>query len=329
MGNNMKKIINHNNGVLEVILENKQLKLHLVNVGASIFKLFFNNADIIVGPKELDLFIKKDHYYGKTVGRFSGRLPLNFSVKVLKDITLKPYKGKASTIHGGAKGLSTRTFNYVETKDNEAVFTVLVKEEEDNIPGDVFLTVKYQLTDNELILSYKGTTTKTTLLNITNHSYFNLDQSKTVHEHKLSIDADKFILFDDDYNIQGLKSVLNTIYDLKGLTKLKKPLNALSNSAFKGFDTIYKLNKNAQANLYCPSNGSNLEISTSYPALVVYTHNDESPDGLDYYRLWPHVGIALECEYEPGGILHDFLSDGILKENETYNHFVKYKFTIK
>lgn len=325
----MKKIIYHNNEILEVILENEQLKVHLVNVGASIFKLFFNGADIIVGPKDLDLFIKKDHYYGKTVGRFSGRLPLKFSTKDLNEINLKPYKGSTSTIHGGENGLSTRTFKYVETKENEAVFTVLVKEEEDGLPGDLSLTVKYELTGSELILSYEGKSTKTTHLNITNHSYFNLDQSKTIQNHKLSIDADKFVLFDDDYNVLGLKNVKNTIYDLKELTALKKPLKELNNSAFKGFDTIYKLNKFAFANLYCPKNKSNLEISTSYPALVVYTHNDESPDGLDYYKLWPHVGIALECEYEPGGILHDFLSDGILKENETYKHFVKYKLTIK
>lgn len=325
----MKKIIYHNDGVVEVILENEQLKVHLVNVGASIFKLFFNNVDIIVGPKEIDTFIRKEHYYGKTVGRFTGRLPLNFSNKDLNDIVLEPYKGKTSTIHGGKNGLSTRTFNYVETKDNEAVFTVLVKEEEDNIPGDVFFKVKYELIDNELVVSYEGTSTKTTLLNITNHSYFNLDGSKTVYGHELSIDADEFVLFDDNYNILGLKSVLNTIYDFQELTALKKPLNELKKSAFKGLDTIYKLNNNAQTNLYCPKNGSNLGITTSYPALVVYTHNDESPDGLDYYKLWPHVGIALECEYEPGGILHDFLSDSILKENETYNHFIKYMFTIK
>lgn len=70
-----------------------------------------------------------------------------------------------------------------------------------------------------------------------------------------------------------------------------------------------------------------MQITTNYPSLVVYTHNADSPDGLDYYKLWPYAGVALECEYEPGGIMTDFLNDGILKKENTYNHFVKYAFT--
>lgn len=325
----MKNIIYHDNNIIEVILENKELKVHLINVGASIFKLYFNEVDVIVGPKELELFIKNDHYYGKTVGRFSGRLPIEFSAKSLKNINLKPFKGKTSTIHGGEKGFSTKHFNYHPTKENEVVFSSIIKEEEDNLPGDVYLEVKYELLENELVVTYYGTTTKTTILNITNHSYFNLDKSKTIINHKLKIDANEFVEFDESYNILGLKKVGNTIYDFKEYTELKKPLKELENTSFKGLDTIFILNKQSLVNLYSPKNKTNLEITTNYPSIVCYTHNQDSPDNLEYYKLWPYAGIALECEYEPGGILTNILSDGILKENEIYNHFIKYKFTKK
>lgn len=87
--------------------------------------------------------------------------------------------------------------------------------------------------------------------------------------------------------------------------------------------------KKRNVNLYSNKSKINLEITTDYPSLVVYTHNDDSPDNIDYYKLYPYAGVALECMYEPGGILTDFLNDGIIGANETYNHFISYKFTIK
>ena len=74
---------------------------------------------------------------------------------------------------------------------------------------------RYELTNNELKVSYLANTTKTTILNIINHGYFNLDQSKTILEHELQISADKYVVFDDEYNIKGIKEVDNTIYDFK------------------------------------------------------------------------------------------------------------------
>src|SRR5690554_6789248 len=262
----MKKVIVHENDVVEIILENEILKVHLLNVGASMFKFIYNDVDILVGPKEVKTFIKPDHYYGKTVGRFSGRLPVNFSAKGLKNINLEPYKGIGSTIHGGKNGFSTKKFQYKETTNNEAVFTLLQKEAFDNLPGDINLTVTYKLIGNELKVSYYATTTKTTILNITNHSYFNLDYSKTVLEHQLKIAADEFVLFDDKYNIKGLKEVENTIYDFREFVEIKKPLKELKNTVFGGLDTIFKYSDKKEVNLYSPKNKTNLEITTSYPA---------------------------------------------------------------
>lgn len=325
----MKNVIYYENNVIEVVLENEYIKVHLVNVGASIFKLFYNDVDIVVGPKDLNDFIKKGHYYGKTVGRFSGRLPIKFSVKELKNINLKPYKGEASTIHGGENGFSSKYFNYHPTKENEVVFSSLQKETDDNLPGDVYLEVKYELVDDTLNVTYYATTTETTLLNITNHVYFNLDASHTITDHELNINADKFVLFDEAYNIKGLKEVDGTLYNFKSYKSLKKPLSELSETPFKGLDTIFMLNEEKFLNLYSPKNNTNLKISTNYPAVVVYTHNDISPDGLDYFKLWPYAGIALECEYEPGGSLTDFLSDSILKKGQEYQHFITYTLTKK
>lgn len=325
----MKKVIYHEKNIIEVILENEHIKVHLINIGASLFKLYYNDVDVLVGPKELKDYVKPDHYYGKTIGRFSGRLPINFYKEGLNEINLKPYKGESSTIHGGANGFSTKAFNYIETTDNEALFKLVQKESDDNLPGDIFLTVKYELNGSNLKVSYDATTTKTTILNITNHSYFNLDGSETITEHDLKISTDKYVLFDEEYNILGLKEVKGTIYDFSEYQKLKNPLDKLKDTAFKGLDTIFMLKNTNETNLYSPKNKTNLQITTNYPAIVVYTHNAASPDGLDYFNLWPFAGVALECEYEPGGTLTNFLSDAVLKKEDTYNHFVNYMFTKK
>ena len=242
-----------------------------------------------------------------------------------KQVELPAYKGHATTIHGGKNGYSKRYFTYHQSQDNEAIFTLIGSQKDDGLPGDVTLKVRYTLKADTLLVEYFAVATEKTLINITNHSYFNLDGSKTILDHSLQIDADKYVVFDDQFNVLGVSPVNDTPYDLRKPTQLKKPLNRLSNTAFKGFDNIFLLAEEGEVNLYSPQSKINLNISTSYPSVVVYTHNVSSPDDIAYFQKEPYCGIALECEYEPGGIFYPFLNDAVWDKDENYYHFITYR----
>ncbi len=324
----MKDIIQINKNLIKVRLKNEYIDCELLNYGASIFSLTVNKVDVVVGPKDINDFIKADHHYGKTIGRFSGRLPLE--VKINGEFAqLKPYKDNYSTIHGGKEGYARKYFDYEHSDDNQVIFTLLDKEEDTGLPGDVKLKVIYQLVGKTLKVTYHAVSTKKTLINITNHSYFNLDGSNDILNHTLKVNANKYVVFDDLYNILGVKDVSNTIYDLRKPTRLKEPIKLLKQTNFKGFDTIFLNDENKKVELYSPLSKISLTVKSSYPALVVFTHNFASPDNVDYFKTRPYHGVALECLYEPGGILYPFLNDAVIDKEEVYNHFISYTFDIK
>lgn len=325
----MKEIKKTNEELSKITLKNEYITCELLNLGASIFSLTYNGIDIIVGPKNIDDFVEKDHHYGKTIGRFSGRLPTEGVIINDEKITLPSYKSDNSTIHGGKKGYARQYFNYVKPNDNEVIFTLLDKSSYSGLPGDVNIKITYKLIKEKLTIFYEAKTTEDTIVNVMNHSYFNLDGTKTILNHSLCIDAPKYVEFSPNYDVLGIKEVKGTLYDLTKPTLLKSPIEVLKESSFKGFDTIYLFEKNKKVQLYSELSKINLKIETDYPAVVVFTHNNPSPDNVKYFNTRAYHGIALECMYEPGGILSPYLNDGILKKGDKYKHFVSYELSKK
>jgi len=321
----VKQVKRINDELMMVTLKNDFLEVVLLNKGASIFKLIFNGIDVVIGPKVIEDFIKDDHYYGKTIGRVSGRLFCSgFEIEGTK-IYPKPYKSETTTIHGGANGFSTRYFNYVESNENTVIFEIHSKSVDDGLPGDVNLRVTYTLEDNILHMDYEGDTTETTLMNITNHAYFNLDNSHDILDHIIKVHSSKYVKFEDDFSVSGIAEVTETPFDLREPIALKEPISKLMNTPFKGLDTIFLLDQGL-ASLYSPKSLIGMTLKSTYPSLVVYTHNSYSPDKIPYYKSNPYKGVALEFEYEPGGIHYSFLNSGILNKNQKYQHKTSYAF---
>lgn len=321
----MKQVKNINKDLTMVTLKNDYLEVVLLNKGASIFKLIFNGVDVVIGPKVIEDFIKDEHYYGKTIGRASGRLFCSgFEIEGAK-IYPKPYKSETTTIHGGAKGYSTRYFNLIDSDENSAIFEIHSTSEEDGLPGDATLRVTYTLEDNFLHMYYDGEATETTLMNITNHAYFNLDDSHDILDHVIKVHSSNYVKFEDDFSVSGIGNVEGTPFDLREPVALNVPISKLKSTPFKGLDTIFLLDQGL-ASLYSPKSLIGMTLKSTYPSLVVYTHNSDSPDKLPYYKTNQYKGVALEFEYEPGGIHYSFLNSGILDKNQKYQHKTSYAF---
>jgi aldose 1-epimerase len=324
-------------GLLEIItMKNDKAEVVLVSHGAGIFSYRYLDHDLVITPASLEAYIKEKAYYGKTIGRTSGRLVMpSFKIDD-KEYTIQAYNSEYTQLHGGATGFSKRNFALTQAEKNDEYIKVVLryisKDLEEGFPGKLTLDVSYQLNlDGSLEITHDATSTKDTLCNITNHAYFNFDQSqKTIYNHEIKVNASSYLDIDDNNIIKSKKDVSNTPFDLREKTNFKTAIDKMKNTSFKGFDHtwIFDSNKNdLKASVYDTKTKLGLNLYTTYPAVVIYTHNFAS--GIDlkgnFDKDAMHSSFTLECQFEPGGIHHKELNQAILRKDERYHHTIKFE----
>ena len=188
------------NSYIYTLENDKGLKIKLAEIGASITGIFFKDKngkeiETAFGSDDIEFYTdnSKNGHMGATVGRVAGRtIGAKFKIDD-NEYNITPNKSPDHT-HGGIKGLSYVTFNSIQKKDNEVVFSYVSKDGEEGYPGNLNLIVKYEITnENEIIIDYIATTDKPTPLNIMNHSYFNLNGGGKINNHEILIDADYYL----------------------------------------------------------------------------------------------------------------------------------------
>ncbi len=329
---------NTNKGLLDVItLTNDQAEITIISYGAGLYQYKYQNQNIIIKPKTISDYNDDDSYYGKTIGRTSGRL-VTPSFKIDdKTYKIDAFGSLNTQLHGGRHGFSTKNFKvfHIEKTDTHVLVTLqyISKDLEEGFPGKLTLDVTYQLNlDGSLLIKHEAISTKDTLCNITNHAYFNLNQNdKTINDHQVSINASTYLDIDDNYMIKGKKDVIGTPFDFSKTTTFKKQIDLMKNTSFKGFDhTLFLDDSNItspKATIFEPKSKIGLNLYTSYPAVVLYTHNFPAHIDLEgpFEKEAFHSSFTLECQYEPGGIHHSYLNQAILRKNEKYDHFIKFE----
>ena len=336
-----KKKTNVGEVSLVTIENNDGMKVILSSFGAAIYQIYFKNGHepvlVTMGPQDLDLFNTSVQYYGKTIGRTSGRVLTKPFMLDDKAIQVTPFGDEKSQLHGGEKGFGLRHFEIVDTKvlDDLAYvkFRLLSLDGEGGYPGDLETEITYSLNQtNQLKVVFDAKSNKDTLCNLTNHTYFNLSNTiENIDQHIISIDADQMVEVDQNYNAVGLKKTNDTPYDLTNPRSFKDILAPLKDTAFQGVDHTFLLNhprlNHPSVVCYHPKTNIGLRISTDYPAAVLYTHNHKCTDIADQsLDNGFHSSFALECQYEPGGIHYPFLSPAILKKDDLYHHVTTYQF---
>jgi aldose 1-epimerase len=283
-------------------------------------------------------------FFGAIVGRYGNRIAKGKFSLDGKEYKLATNNGE-NHLHGGVIGYNKVlwTATPIDNPGSPALkLTYVSKDGEEGYPGTVTLNVTYTLTsDNQLKIDYEGTTDKTTVLNPTHHSYFNLsgDFNKTILDHILMIDADKTTPVDKGLIPTGvLADVANTSMDFRTPKAIGKDIE-VNDEQLKfggGYDHNWVLNKHQEAlpkiaSVYEPVSGRLMEVFSDQPGLQFYCGNflDGTVAGKNGIKYQKRTGLCLEAQKFPDSPNKPQFPSATLKPGETYKQTTIYKFSAK
>jgi aldose 1-epimerase len=318
-------------------LRNKNgFEVKIINYGATItsVKTPLKNGkiiDVVLGFDALDDYIKSyefdgSPYFGATVGRFAGRINQGlFSLNNKKYQLDKNHNNHS--LHGGNSGFSQKIWKVknVSYEENPSItLSYFSPNNEENFPGDLTVELKYTLSEeNELILEYKATTTEDTIINLTNHSYFNLDgHSEAVSNLDLFVNSNKILETDAESIPSGfILNINNFPFDF-----------SLARKCPTKIDTSFVLNteKQVAASLFSESNNLKMFVYTNQPSVHIYVGGtcDSRIKGKENTAYNSLSGICFETQNFPDAPNHSHFPTAVLKKDETYMHKTIYKFEI-
>lgn len=340
-------IENENNIYLYTLENSKGMKVSIINYGATITSCIVpdknnNLVDVVLGYDNLDNYINGDKFFGAAIGRFGNRIKDGKFTLNGKEFSLFTNDGP-NHLHGGKKGFDKVIWNASidDKQENTLHLSYLSKDKAEGYPGNLQVTITYTLTeDNSLEIDYYATTDEDTIINLTNHSYFNLGghSSGDILDQYLMINADNFTV-NDKYSIPTgeIRPVKNTPMDFTQPKKIGQDINAdYEQLSFgHGFDHNWVLNSKGDLNTksayaVCHSTGITLNMYTTQPGVQFYSSNflDGSDIGKNKTPYNFRNAFCLETQHFPDCINHKNFASPILKAGEKYNEKTIYKFSI-
>ncbi len=300
-------------------------------------------ADIVLGYDSLSSYLKSSPYFGALIGRYGNRIAKGkFSLDGTSySLALN---NEQNHLHGGTKGFDKVFWNIAVLPDSSSLkLTYSSVDGEEGYPGTLTTNVTYTLTDaDELKIDYRATTDTKTVVNLTQHTYFNLtgNAKQEILNHQLLIDAKQFVPIDKTLIPTGeLKSVVNTPFDFTTLTTIGDRINQ-DDEQLKfgiGYDHCWALNKSdgktvrKVAELYEPISGRVVEVSTTEPGLQFYSGNflDGTLTGKGGVVYKYRSGLCLETQHYPDSPNQKTFPTVVLNPGETYSTSTVYTFSIK
>ena len=331
------------------VLKNKNgAEAAFTNYGARIISLKVPNqhgvqTDVIVGFSSVDQYIQStEPYFGATIGRYGNRIAKGKFILDGTSYSLSINNG-VNSLHGGKKGFQDVVWDTRQLNEQSIVFSYLSKDMEEGYPGNLKVKVIYNLTDaNELKISYEATTDKKTVVNLTNHAFFNLngEGSGTILNHQLQINANLYTPVDSTLIPIGKhESVSETPFDFTKFSAIGKRITdnheQLKNG--KGYDHNYVLNdRNGNqmhhaATVEGDKSGIIMEVFTIEPGLQFYSGNFMKSKNTfkggskDDFR----TAFCLETQHFPDSPNQPSFPSTVLNPGMLYNTSSVYKFSIK
>jgi aldose 1-epimerase len=337
----------HNILVSLYTLTNKNgMSVSIMDYGATITRIRVPDRDgkiddVVLGFDKFTPYLSMKDYFGATIGRYANRIARGrFELEGTKyQIACNDLP---NSLHGGLRGFDKQMWNFEQVdSDVPAVrFTYLSKDNEEGYPGNLYDSVTYSLNDdNELRLTYEATTDKTTIINLTNHSYFNLGgaASGTILGELVTIHADKFTPVDNTLIPTGeIKDVTGTPYDFTTPTPVGAHIKELKNKP-QGYDFNYVLNKGyftdyaLAAVVEDPKTGRRMECYTDQPGIQFYTGNflTGSYVGREHKRYPQYGALTLESQHYPDSPNHENFPSTVLKPGDTFKSTTVYAFSVE
>jgi aldose 1-epimerase len=299
-------------------------------------------ADVVLGFDTLEGYLQRHPYFGAIIGRYGNRIARGtFS---LNGVTYKLARNNGENhLHGGIKGFDKVVWKAKEVTDAEGpgvVLSYLSKDGEEGYPGNLLVQVIYTLTDsNELRIDYTASSDKDTIVNLTNHSYFNLAGEGDILNHQVLLLADRFTPIDTGLIPTGeLRSVKGTPFDFTRLTAIGARINQreeqLQNG--RGYDHNFVLNSGGgklapAAEVFEPKTGRVLEVSTTEPGVQFYTGNflDGTIRGKGGRPYAQRSGFCLETQHFPDSPNKPKFPPVVLRKGGDYRSTTVFKFSVR
>ena len=332
---------------LYTLTNSHHTEVRAMNYGAIIVSLRVPDrkgqvADIVLGHDTLEGYFDNSPHLGGLVGRYANRIANgSFTLDGVKYSL--PKNNGPNTLHGGIKGFDQAVWQGAPLKGKIGVaFSYLSKDGEEGFPGNLKVKVTYALTEaNELVIDYEATTDKPTVLNLSQHSYFNLAGEGTgdILNHEVMISADRFTPVDSTMIPTGeLRPVKGTPLDFTTQTKVGARIDDNYEQLVlgKGYDHNFVVNGKAEglvsaARAYEPRSGRVMEISTDQPGVQFYTGNflDGTVTGKQGHVYKQRYGLCFETQHFPDSPNHPEFPSTVLRPGETFHSRTIWRFSAK
>lgn len=272
------------------------------NFGATLTRIsVFGKENIALAYPKIEDYFTDTFYLGCVVGRVANRISNGQFTLNGKTYSLTKNDGQ-NTNHGGVKGFNKKVFD-AEIQNNRLVFRTISQDGDEGFPGNLSVRISYSFSDNnELKIEYEMTTDKTTPVSLTNHSYFNLSDSKDIRNHKLQVFSDAFLEMDKSFLPTGtiLKSNEFSAFDFKKPAEIGEKMALKNEPHLKGYNVYFPLEETNSlkkgATLISPDNDIELTLYTTTLGFMLYTGDYLSAP------FSPFQGVCLEAHHYPDAV---------------------------
>ena len=312
-------------------IENETIRASVTDYGATLVSLVYKpqNIDAVEGFDDVSGYIHEVPYMGACIGRTcnrigKGRFSLNGNTYQI------PVNNNGNALHGGEQGFDKRIFAVKEEK-NRLILTLVSPDGDQGYPGNLHLEAIYELLLDGLKFTYTGTSDQDTLLSVTNHSFFNLDQSGSVLSHEIVLHASRFAHVDKDgLTLDETEEVQGTPFDFTEFKTIGRDIG-MDHEQLKnahGYDHHF-LADGEGFRVMAQYRTENLEmtVSSDLPGFHLYTANFLNREAGKGGMIYPaRSAVCFETQYYPNAINYDSQEKPILRKNQKCSHMTSYTF---
>ncbi|MEX0970751.1 MAG: aldose epimerase family protein [Paracoccaceae bacterium] len=312
--------------VQKVTIASDDLRAEVLTYGAIIRDLRLSGYDfpLVLGLNSIADYIAHSPFFGAIVGRCANRIGQGRFTLDGQTHQLDLAEGARHQLHGGAKGFSQRNWQLAAYGADFVTLTLCSPAGEGGYPGTVNATCTYQLAARRIVCTLSATTDAPTVVNLAQHSYFNLDGRATIDAHRVQIFSDHMTAIDAELIPTGkLKPVTNTMFDFRQMRELGSHVSDHNYCLAAGRYGAPQL----AARVATPA--VSMSVFSTEPGLQFYTadHLAIPVDGLDGRRYTPRAGMCLEPQFWPDAINHAHFPQPVLRPQDTYKQVTRYEFT--